>query len=154
MQCPINTGFDVTGPRNRQRSLFQGAILYRRVLASRIFNHRTFHPLSDEIVLVVLVKLNAEETLQVMADGEKLNVDSIIARLLEGWFPRCRLIRYSNLKFVRFWNYLLRCSSRFKTRKECTTYRGRNQRAMFKIARNIFKPTDPSGTGSSAQNLR
>ena len=58
-----NTGFDVTGLRNRQRSLFRGAILYRRVLASRIFNHRPFHPLSNEIVLAILVILNVEETL-------------------------------------------------------------------------------------------
>lgn len=50
--------------------------------------------------------------------------------------------------------YLLLFSSRFKTRKECTTNGGRNSRVMFKITRNFFEPTDPSGTGSSAQNLR
>lgn len=90
-----------------------------------------------------------------MADGEKLNVDSIIARLLEGWFR----FRYSRSVFAAtictvLKNSLLPFSSRFKAREECTTYRGRNSRAVFKITRDFFEPTDPSRTGSSAQNLR
>lgn len=91
-----------------------------------------------------------------MGDAEKLNVDSIIARLLEGQF-RCgqfhecvfgrKTLQRHNVCPVSF-------SSRFKTRKERSTHRSRNKRTLYQIKGNIFKSTDSSRIGSSFENLR
>lgn len=91
-----------------------------------------------------------------MGDAEKLNVDSIIARLLEGQFRcgqfhECVLVRKTlqrhNVCPVSF-------SSRLKTRKERSTHRSRNKRTLYQIKGNIFKSTDSSRIGSSFENLR
>lgn len=90
-----------------------------------------------------------------MADAEKLNVDSIIARLLEGQFRGQFRECVSGRKTLHGHNvYPFSFSTRLKTRKERSTHRSRDKRTLYQIKGNIFKSTDSSRIGSSFENLR
>lgn len=66
-----------------------------------------------------------------MADGEKLNVDSIIGRLLEGWFPRFSVVQLRTLfrpKICR----ILKVSLAFQ-------FEVQDQERMFNLQRQKFE---------------
>ena len=76
-----------------------------------------------------------------MTETDKLNIDSIIARLLEGknriyhWIHHHFLLQFK-FEIVLKLNYNdqnFYCSSRLSSRKECAAFRKRNQRTMSEI---------------------
>ena len=98
------------------------------------------------------------------SDADKLNVDSIIQRLLEGetnvravsglftdWLEilsACRLFFLAS----DVYGFLL-CSAWKQARKECTTVGRRNSRPLPQVQGNIPQPAYSFGAGSASKDL-
>jgi len=108
-----------------------------------------------------------------MSEADKLNVDSIISRLLEGknvtihcmysrnsvLFDLCCLTRRALLmniarRKVTLSRFYLSFSSRKSARKKCTTNRGWSSRIVSQDKRNISQPAHSSRIRSTLKNMR
>lgn len=83
-----------------------------------------------------------------MVDVEKLNVDSIIVRLLEGQFCYGYFYFKIGSKFFMVIMFFFFFSVRFKIGEECLIYRSGNKRILYKIMRNFFELIDFFRIGS------